>query len=82
MLTSGDLPAFYINGQAHFYQRKEAPIGGDSNQWQRAKNAATSSTYAGLTGYLGTITSADENAFISRAVLPQSRWQSYMAGCQ
>lgn len=70
VITSGKLPAFYINGQAHFYERKETPTTGDSNRWLRAKNEATTSTYAGLTGYLGTITSAEENAFITRALLP------------
>ncbi|MFM8526084.1 MAG: hypothetical protein ACKOCM_10775, partial [Cyanobacteriota bacterium] len=72
VITSGDLPAFFINGQAHFYERKGAPSSGDSNRWLRAKNAATTATYAGLTGYLGTITSADENAFITRALLPDT----------
>ena len=72
VITSGALPALFINGQAHFYQYNSAPSSGDSNYWKRAKTAATTSTYGNLTGYLATITSAEENKFITRALLPSS----------
>lgn len=72
VISTGELPALYIDGQAHFYQYNSAPLSGDSNYWKRAKNAATTSTYGNLTGYLATITSAAENTFISRTLLPST----------
>ncbi|MEY2644348.1 MAG: hypothetical protein RLZZ611_997, partial [Cyanobacteriota bacterium] len=71
VITTGELPALFINNQAHFYRFESAPApGAGSNAWLRARDAAAASTYGSLSGYLATITSADENAFITRALLP------------
>ncbi len=50
----------YSNG--HFYQY----VTSAGISWSSAKTAAASQTYLGLTGYLATITSSGENAFITQ----------------
>ena len=49
----------YFSGNGHYYKLVTGNI-----QWAAAKTAAEASTYEGLTGYLVTITSEDENNFI------------------
>ena len=51
-------------GNGHFYQFVGAP--GDT--WFQARDAAAASTYLGLKGYLATLTSASENAFVASKV--------------
>ena len=53
----------YFSGNGHYYKL----VTGNIN-WTDAKTAAEASTYEGLTGYLVTITSEDENNFIKNKV--------------
>ncbi|MDD3328153.1 MAG: tandem-95 repeat protein, partial [Zoogloea sp.] len=78
--TSGDTGSVSINAveggsaynpdSGHYYVAVEAP-GGIS--WQDAKTAAEGMTFNGMQGYLATITSAEENAFIL-SKLPADGW--------
>ncbi|MEF8699739.1 MAG: VCBS domain-containing protein [Candidatus Accumulibacter sp. UW20] len=54
----------------HYYQ---AVSHGSGISWTDARDAAAASTFNGLTGYLATITSADENAFVL-SKLPADGW--------
>ena len=66
----GDKLAF--SGNNHFYEYVEfsssLPEQVVGRSWTTAKAAAASSSYFGLTGYLATITTAQENAFIVEKV--------------
>ena len=53
----------YYSGTGHYYEVVSA-----TKTWSQAKALAAASTYEGLTGYLVTITSAGENAFIKAKV--------------
>ena len=53
----------YYSGTGHYYEVVSA-----TKTWSQAKVLAAASTYEGLTGYLVTITSAGENAFIKAKV--------------
>ena len=53
----------YYSGTGHYYEVVSA-----TKTWRQAKALAAASTYKGLTGYLVTITSAGENAFIKAKV--------------
>ena len=48
-------------GNGHYYEYIDAPL----ISWTAANAAANSLTYAGLSGHLATITSAQENAFVT-----------------
>ncbi|MBK9401763.1 MAG: hypothetical protein IPN36_13200 [Bacteroidetes bacterium] len=63
--SAGNLSA---NSNGHFYEY--VSTGGS---WTTAKSSAAARTYLGYTGYLATITSAAENAFI-RQVLNADAW--------
>jgi VCBS repeat-containing protein len=52
---------FYNPANGHYYEYVSAP----GITWDAAKTAAESRTLFGLNGYLATVTSAEENAFIS-----------------
>ena len=56
------------NSNGHFYE-----LVSTSGSWTTSKTSAAARTYLGLTGYLATITSASENAFI-RQVLNADAW--------
>ncbi len=56
------------NSNGHFYE-----LVSTSGSWTTSKASAAARTYLGLTGYLATITSASENAFI-RQVLNADAW--------
>lgn len=51
--------AAYFAGTGHYYEFVSGSL-----TWAQAKEAAERRTFNGLTGYLATITSAEENAFI------------------
>jgi len=57
----------YYSGTGHYYEVVSA-----TKTWSQAKTLAAASTYEGLTGYLVTITSAGENAFIKEKVSANS----------
>lgn len=56
------------NSNGHFYE-----LVSTNGSWTASKASAAARTYLGLTGYLATITSAAENAFI-RQVLNADAW--------
>ena len=55
----------YDPTNSHIYQYVSVPGGID---WTDAKAAADASTVDGLTGYLATLTSADENSFVANRI--------------
>ena len=61
--------AAYFAGNGHYYKFVSASL-----KWSEAKAAAASSSFNGLTGYLATITSAEENAFIVEKTGGTSAW--------
>ena len=61
--------ASYFSGNGHYYKF----VSGSVN-WSAAKTAAAASSFNGLTGYLATITSAEENAFIANKTGGASAW--------
>lgn len=63
--SAGSLSA---NSNGHFYEYVST-----AGSWTTAKSSAAARTYLGYTGYLATITSASENAFI-RQVLNADAW--------
>lgn len=65
--TENPVGYFYLPSNGHFYR----PIS-TGNTYTNAKAAAAATTFKGQTGYLVTITSADEDAFIYNNV-PQSQ---------
>lgn len=56
----GDMVSLNIGGKPHYYEYISATSG-----WEEANSAASSRTFFGMAGYLATITSAAENAFIT-----------------
>lgn len=60
----------YNPQNGHYY---EVVTSADAVTWEAAKDAAALKTFNGLTGYLATITSADENNFI-RDKVPSDAW--------
>jgi hypothetical protein len=62
----------------HYYDFVRAP----GITWTDANAAAQSATYDELTGYLATITSAEENDFIYGAFSSQNFWESWLGGYQ
>lgn len=72
--TAGDLYAF--NGtNEHFY--KFVPT---LKTWSEAKTAAAATSFNGMTGYLATSTTADENTFITGRVGDAAAWLSGTRG--
>lgn len=63
--SAGSLSA---NSNGHFYEYVST-----AGSWTTAKSSAAARTYLGYTGYLATITSASENAYI-RQVLNADAW--------
>ena len=61
--------AAYNSGNGHYYKFVSTSL-----TWTDAKAAAAASTFNGLTGYLATITSAEENAFIVGKTGGTSSW--------
>ena len=59
----------YFSGNGHYYK----VVQNNGIDWDDAKTAAEASTLYGLTGYLVTVTSADENAFIYSKI-NQNAW--------
>jgi YVTN family beta-propeller protein len=57
-------------GTGHSYEFVSAP----GISWQEAKIAAEARSCNGIPGYLATITSAEENAFIANMPLPTNAW--------
>jgi hypothetical protein len=70
-VTATENPAgyFYLPTNGHFYR----PISTTAT-YTNAKSAAASTTFKGQTGYLVTITSSDEDAFIFNNVPQASIW--------
>ncbi|HSX33768.1 MAG TPA: choice-of-anchor U domain-containing protein [Candidatus Saccharimonadales bacterium] len=58
-----------LNGHAY----KVVDAGSPGLDWADAKTAADASTYGGVSGYLATVTSSAEDAFI-QAMLPGTAW--------
>lgn len=56
----GQLPVIW-DANGHYYQRVDQP----GITWSAAKAAAASAVYAGLPGHLATITSVEENRFLT-----------------
>src|SRR5262249_27400911 len=62
--------ATYYPANGHYYQVVE---NGGSISWSTAKTAAAGMTFNGLQGYLATITSSGENAFLAQTT-PDAAW--------
>jgi len=62
-------PAHFA-GTNHYYESVFVPDAGIT--WWDAKLAAANSTYLGYSGYLATVTSADENAFVTASLAGKS----------
>jgi hypothetical protein len=75
-VTFGLGTAVANNGNGHFYEYVAS-----NGTWVAAKAAAEARTYLGLKGYLATITSAAENAFVT-AKLTQDGWIGAQANPQ
>lgn len=58
------------SGNGHYYEY----ISGTTLTWTQAKNAAAGKTYFGLKGYLVTVTSAGEQAFVSDKLGGATGW--------
>ena len=56
-------------GNGHFYE-----LVSDSLNWDDARDGAAARTYLGSTGYLVTITSAEENAFLTASFELNHQW--------
>ena len=63
--------AAYFAGTGHYYQFVDLST---DLSWTAAKAAAASATFNGLTGYLATITSAEENAFVQEKTGSAAAW--------
>ncbi|MCX7246569.1 MAG: VCBS domain-containing protein [Burkholderiales bacterium] len=59
-ISAGTMLQFTISGAPHFYEY----VSGDVT-WTAARDGAAARVYAGMTGYLATITSAEENSYIA-----------------
>jgi hypothetical protein len=57
----------YSNANGHFYK-----LNTSIQDWQNAKLSAQSASYFGMQGYLATITSSSENAFVKNIASPTS----------
>lgn len=57
-------------GNGHWYEF----VNDGSLNWSQSETAAASSVYNGLTGYLATITSDEENSFINSLVSGNTVW--------
>lgn len=75
---------FYYPENAHYYEAISLEMGGDAiaydadddgeYSWSEARNAAASRTLFGLTGYLVTVTTADENTFVANKTDASEIW--------
>ncbi|UCU92299.1 cadherin domain-containing protein [Hydrogenophaga taeniospiralis] len=74
-LTASTMLAVEIGGTPHYYEyvRADGSTGLPRLGWAQARDAAAARHFAGMTGYLVSITSAAENAFLSTS-LPGSAW--------
>jgi hypothetical protein len=69
---------FYYAGTGHYYEAFTGNL-----TWQEAKTEAEGRSYNGASGRLTTITSAEENAFVSGTVLPSvSEFKFWIGGFQ
>ena len=57
-------------GNGHWYEY----VNNGSLNWTQSESASAASVYNGLTGYLATITSAEENSFINSLVSGRTVW--------
>ena len=74
-LTASTMLAVEIDGTPHYYEyiRADGSTGLPRLEWTQARDAAAARNFAGMTGYLVTITSEAENAFLTTS-LPGSAW--------
>ena len=63
-ISLGDAIGLTLDGVNHYYKY----VTDTGISWTDAKNAAEASTYMGMSGYLVTVTSAEENAFIQQKI--------------
>ncbi|MDR3085657.1 MAG: InlB B-repeat-containing protein [Christensenellaceae bacterium] len=70
ILLTERVSSLVIGDTIHFYEFVPA----NAMQWMAAYNAANDRTYKGLTGYLATITSAEEQVFIFKTVAMKPGW--------
>ena len=79
MGTSGDITVSvaqsatglsYNHSNGHYYK----PVQSNNISWSSAKNAAAATTQYGMTGYLATVTSREENNFITYNVGDDGMW--------
>lgn len=72
-------------GNGHSYEVVVRPYDGEPIfTWQDARAEATTRIFNGASGYLGTITSLEEQAFLSSTVLPPitQHWATWLGGYQ
>lgn len=69
MSTSSSPSLFAANG--HFYEFIAA---GSISTWEEARDAAATRTYEGRQGYLATVTSAEEQAFVQGLLNGNNAW--------
>ncbi len=62
----------YDPTNGHYYEY--VPWNGTPSNWQTARTAAATSTYLGMSGYLATITSQNENAFATSKIGSNGAW--------
>lgn len=67
VFVADDREIVQFEGNGHYYEYIA-----DAVDWQEAKDAAESSTYLGMDGYLVTISSKQENAFIAELIAGRS----------
>jgi hypothetical protein len=64
-------------GNGHYYELVTTP-----SSWSSARDAAQTRTLFGITGNLASITSAEENAFITSSFSPTAYFQVWIGGFQ
>ncbi|MBE0511001.1 MAG: hypothetical protein IBX49_09770, partial [Gammaproteobacteria bacterium] len=70
-VTEAAADVFYNPDNGHYYKPVEP---GGETTWTQARNAAAGQALFGMTGYLATITSREENDFIAERVDAEDLW--------
>ncbi|MGM0554590.1 MAG: glycine-rich domain-containing protein, partial [Pseudomonadota bacterium] len=70
-VTEAETDTFYNPDNGHYYKVMD---GGTATDWQDARTAAKNETLFGMTGYLATITSREENDFTANNIQGADIW--------
>ena len=84
IVTSPALAAPVLwEGNGHYYEVINQGVSDPEYTWFDAKIDSENSTYNGMTGYLATITSEEEQTFIESNLLPTvDHWAAWLGGYQ